>query len=193
MMRVGARYNLKPLHAWVNSVDKAMVRLENMANKVAHSGAAMYVQELINAIHDQRYAATYVPYSVDYAEKKKAKVSHLDFWILTGDVVRAIEIIPGGPGTAFAGLDPRGAAGASGGDKGESIAFYAFVNEYGTRLQYGAKNHYVRLQPGNVGNGPAVPARPVFRPTAMGMAPLIKEMIEGEMLTGLRNIINAPV
>ncbi len=193
MLRVGARYDLKPLQAWVNSVDKALISLENMTDKIAFSGAGMYVQELINAILDQRYAATYVPYSVSYAEKKKAEVSHLDFWILTGDVVRAVEIIPGGKGTAFAGLDPRGAAGASGGDRGKSIAFYAFVNEYGTRLQYGSRNHYVRLQPGNVGNGPAVPARPVFRPTAMAMAPLIKEMIEGEMLNALRGIINAPV
>ena len=193
MMRVGARYNLKLLNAWVNSIDKAVVRLENMANDIAYSGAGMYVQELINAIHDQRYAATYVPYSVSYAEKKKQMVSHLDFWILTGDVVRAIEIVPGGPGTAFAGLDPKGAAGAAGGDHGKSIAFYAFVNEYGTRLQYGSRNHYVRLQKGDVGHGPAVPARPVFRPTAMAMAPMIKEMIEGEMLQALREIVNAPV
>lgn len=193
MMRVGARYDLKPLDAWVNSVDKALVRLENMTNGIAQSGAAMYVQELINAIHDQRYAATYVPYSTSYSEKKKRMVSHLDFWILTGDVVRAIEIVPGGPGTAFAGLDPRGAAGAAGGEHGKSIAFYAFVNEYGTRLQYGAKNHFVRLLPGDVGHGPAVPARPVFRPTAMLMVPQIKEMIEGEMLQALREIINAPV
>ena len=109
--------------------------------------ATDFYQLVFQNIVTQKYAGTYAPYSPRYAKWKMDVVGHLNFWVLKGDLLKALTVFKsktGWTGGIPAGVKDTGGKSWKGNlDKGapEEIALY------GQRLEFDKKKPRKVFQP----------------------------------------------
>jgi hypothetical protein len=150
------KWNTSDIRRYLRALTRVERAIDREKRELPYRGAVDYVNLLMKNILSQKHLGGSAPYNPRYEKWKSQYFMMRGFWIMRGEVVKALTVYRDRhPQRWIGGLPPNAGMvpGSSwfrspGSGKPKSINMYAYVNEYGGH--FGGAYH---------------PPRPIFRPS----------------------------